>query len=142
MSQGLDRASARKQFFRYALIGLASNALLYGAYLALTLVGMEPKLAMTVLYAAGIAQTFVFNRRWTFRHGGSRGPAFARYCAAYALGYVVNFLALLLLVDRLGYAHQLVQGVMVVLLALALFALQKFWVFRSASAVPPDAIGP
>jgi putative flippase GtrA len=104
----------------------------------LTRIGAEPKLAMTLLYAAGVAQTFVFNKRWSFRHGGLHGPAFVRYCAAYAIGYVVNFLALLLLVDRLRYPHQLVQGVMIVLLALMLFALQKFWVFRPAPSFPSD----
>ena len=134
----MSRDSTRAQFVRYALVGLASNALLYAAYLVLTRIGAEPKLAMTLLYAAGVAQTFVFNKRWSFRHGGLHGPAFVRYCAAYAFGYVVNFLALLLLVDQLRYPHQLVQGVMIVLLALMLFALQKFWVFRPAPSFPSD----
>lgn len=128
----------RVQLFRYAVVGLASNALLYGAYLALTRLGVEPKLAMTLLYAAGVAQTFLFNKRWSFRHGGTHGPAFVRYCAAYALGYGINFVALLLLVDRLGYPHQLVQGVVVVSLALMLFSLQKFWVFRQAPSLPSN----
>jgi putative flippase GtrA len=126
----VSQNSVRVEFVRYVLVGIISNVLLYGAYIALTFAGTEPKLAMTILYAAGVAQTFAFNRRWSFRHGGSSRPALARYCAAYALGYAINYLALAHLVDRLGYAHQLVQGVMVVLLALGLFALQKFWVFR------------
>ena len=128
----------RVQLLRYAVVGLASNALLYGAYLALTRLGVEPKLAMTLLYAAGIAQTFLFNKRWSFRHGGMHGPAFVRYCAAYALGYAINFVALLLLVDRLGYPHQLVQGVVVVSLAVMLFSLQKFWVFRHGPSLPSN----
>ena len=113
--------SVQGQFVRYALVGLASNAL---------------------LYVVGVLQTFLFNKRWSFRHGGMHGPAFVRYCAAYVIGYVVNFVALLLLVDRLGWPHQLVQGVMIVLLALMLFALQKFWVFRptrSYASEPSDA---
>jgi putative flippase GtrA len=130
--------SVQGQFIRYALVGLASNALLYAAYLVLTRLGAEPKLAMTLLYLTGVLQTFVFNKRWSFRHGGLHGPAFVRYCAAYALGYVVNFVALALLVDRLGWPHQGVQGVMIVLLALMLFALQKFWVFRPAASFPSD----
>ena len=130
--------SVRGQFIRYALVGLVSNALLYAAYLVLTRLGTEPKLAMTLLYVAGVAQTFVFNKRWSFRHGGLHGPAFVRYCAAYALGYVVNFLALLLLVDHLAWPHQLVQGVMIFLLALMLFALQKFWVFRPTPPFPSE----
>jgi putative flippase GtrA len=134
----LNQHSVRVQFIRYALVGLASNALLYGFYIALTSIGTEPKLAMTLLYALGVAQSFVFNKRWSFRHGGRFRPTFARYCATYAVGYVINFFALLLLADRLGFPHQLVQGIMIVLLAFMLFALQKLWVFRDAVRFPID----
>jgi putative flippase GtrA len=113
-----------------------SNALLYVAYLGLTSVSVESKVAMTLLYAVGVAQTFFFNKRWSFRHCGTHGSAFARYCMSYALGYVINLLALFVLVDHLGYPHQVVQGVLVLSLAVILFLLQKFWVFRSTSNLP------
>lgn len=121
------------QFIRYATVGLASNIVLYLAYLALTTAGVESKLAMTLLYVLGVVQTFAFNKRWSFRHGGLRGPAFVRYCASYALGYLINLGVLLVLVDRLGYPHQVVQGVVILALAILLFLLQKYWVFRPAA---------
>ncbi len=133
--------TALRQFLRYGLVGLISNAVLYLVYLALTAVGTEPKLAMTLLYALGVAQTFMFNKHWSFRHGGKHGPAFARYCMSYGLGYVINYLALFVLVDHLGYPHQIVQGVLVLSLAVMLFLLQKFWIFRSNTSLP-TAIGP
>lgn len=117
------------QFIRYVTVGLVSNGVLFAAYLLLTTVSMGPKLAMTLLYALGVIQTFFFNMRWSFRHGGTHGPAFVRYCASYALGYGLNLAALWVLVDRLGYPHQIVQGIMILALALMLFVLQKFWVF-------------
>jgi len=126
-------AHTRGQFVRYSLVGLTSNLLLYLAFLGLTAAGMEHKIAMTLLYAVGVAQTFIFNKRWSFRHGGMHGPAFMRYCISYGLGYAVNLLALLVLVDRMGYPHEIVQGVMVLSLAVMLFLLQKFWVFRQAA---------
>jgi putative flippase GtrA len=119
------------QLVRYAFIGLLSNAILYLAYLALTALGVETKLAMTVLYAVGVAQTFIFNKRWTFRHDGSHRSAFVRYCISYALGYFINLLVLYVLVDCLHYPHQIVQGAMIFWLAAMLFLLQKFWVFRT-----------
>ena len=120
---------AAGQFIRYVTVGLASNGVLFAAYLLLTTVGMGPKPAMTLLYAMGVIQTFFFNKRWSFRHGGNHGPAFVRYCASYALGYGLNLAALWVLVDRLGYPHQIVQGIMILALAMMLFLLQKFWVF-------------
>jgi putative flippase GtrA len=124
---------------RYGIVGLLSNAVGFLLYLGITAAGMEPKLAMTVLYAVGVAQTFFFNKRWSFRHGGTHGPAFVRYCLSYVLGYLINLVALFIFVDQLGYPHQIVQGVLVLSLAVMLFLLQKFWVFRSTSTQPATA---
>ena len=119
------------QLVRYGIVGVLSNAIGFLLYLAMTAAGMEPKLAMTLLYAIGVAQTFYFNKRWSFRYGETQRPAFVRYCVSYALGYVINLIALWVLVDNLGYPHQIVQGALVLSLAVLLFVLQKFWVFRT-----------
>ncbi len=123
----------QRQLIRYALVGLASNLLCYLVYLGLTSAGVSPKLAMSALYAVGVAQTFVFNKRWTFEHDGGQQAAFYRYCVAYGLGYVFNLATLYLLVDRYGFRHQVVQGGMILVLAITLFLAQKFWVFRAAT---------
>ena len=122
----------QQQFIRYSVVGLASNLLCYLVYLGLTKLGMNPKLAMSLLYALGVMQTFVFNKRWTFEHAGPRRTVFYRYCTAYGLGYLFNLAVLYLTVDLLGYPHQLIQGIMILTLAMMLFLAQKFWVFRGA----------
>lgn len=126
------------QFMRYGIVGVASNGLLYLGYLGLTWLGVGHKLAMTVLYCVGVMQTFVFNRSWTFRHDGHTGQAFRRYVIAYLLGYGLNFFALLLFVDHLGWPHQVVQGGMILVLACFLFVLQRFWVFACPPEVCPE----
>ena len=120
---------ALTQFSRYAIVGLASNAIGYVLYIVLTGVGLGPKLAMSLVYGIGIVQTFLFNKRWTFGHLGAHGSVFARYCFVYGLGYVINLLALILLVDRAGLQHQWVQGAMILVVAVVLFAAQRYWVF-------------
>lgn len=137
-----ERSLALRQLLRYALVGLASNALLYLLYLLAVHLGLDPKLAMTLLYLWGVLQSFVFNKRWTFGHGGHAGPVLLRYLCACGLGYALNLLVLYLWVDRWGHDHQWVQGVMVLLLAALLFVLQKFWVFRERGAGPAPAPGP
>lgn len=120
-----------KQFIRYAIVGLASNAIAYLIYIVLTRLGMGPKIAMSLLYALGVMQTFVFNKRWTFDHRGAHAAVFIRYCITYGLGYVINLMALFFLVDQQGYPHEIVQGAMIFSLAVMLFLLQKFWVFQT-----------
>lgn len=124
-------AETRGQFVRYALVGLGSNLLLYLAYLLLTSLGVGHKTAMSLIYAVGVAQTFLFNRHWSFRHLGGLQSSFARYLFSYAFGYALNFAVLWLAVDQLGLPHQIVQGVMVFAVALLMFLMQKYWVFAS-----------
>ena len=122
-----------RQLLRYGIIGLVFNGLGFLLYLTLTHFGMGPKLAMSLLYAIGVLQTFVFNKQWTFAHQGTHGAAFVRYCTVYGMGYFVNWAALFLLVDKLGLPHQLVQCVMIFVVAAMLFMALKFWVFHKAS---------
>ena len=127
---------AAPQLTRYVIVGLVSNAVLYVFYLGLTAAGMGHKLAMTLLYALGVVQTFVFNRRWTFRFRGAVPGAAVRYLAAYAAGYAANFLSLYVFVDRLGVPHQAVQGASILAVAVLIFAMQKYWVFAPADPQP------
>lgn len=122
------------QLVRFGIVGLVSNGLLFVFYLALTHAGMGPKLAMTIAYVTGLAQTFVFNRRWTFEHRGAASAALVRYVATYGVGYVLNLIALTLLVDRAGLPHAPVQGATILCVAAQVFLMQKFWVFRPVVA--------
>ena len=124
---------AHKQFFRYAVVGLASNAVSYLLYLVATWLGIGPKTAMTWIYLLGVLQAFFFNKKWSFRFAGAMAPAFVRYAAAYAMGYIVNLLALIVLVDQVGLPHQLIQGAMIVFVAVMLFLAQRYWVFPQTS---------
>lgn len=119
-----------KQFIRYIAVGLASNAVLYLFYLLVTWLGVGPKTAMTVLYILGVLQTFVFNKKWSFRFAGAATPALVRYATVYVLGYVIQFLTLMVLVDQVGLPHQWVMAGLILFMAVFLFMGQKFWVFR------------
>lgn len=118
-----------QQLIRYTLVGLASNGVAYILYLSLTYYGMGHKTTMTLLYVMGVAQTFYFNRGWTFEHNGKISSALIRYIIVYALGYFFNFALLVVFVDHLGWIHQWVQGGAILLMAIFLFLAQKFWVF-------------
>lgn len=119
------------QFVRYGVIGIVSNSVLYVAYLGLTYVGVGHKTSATIAYALGVLQTFLFNRSWSFRDSGAGGPALARYIAAYVSGYLLNIAVLIVLVNRAGFPHWVVQGAMIIVLAMGLFLIQKLWVFQS-----------
>ena len=117
------------QFTRYLIVGLVSNAILYLGYLGLTAFGMGHKLAMTALYVLGVSQTFFFNRSWSFQDTGSIRGVFVKYAAVYGTGYAINWSLLWLFVDELGLPHQVIQGILIFLVAIFIFSSLRFWVF-------------
>ncbi|HUQ38266.1 MAG TPA: GtrA family protein [Aestuariivirga sp.] len=117
------------QLVRYGLVGLAINLLLYCGYLLVTYMGLEPKISMSLIYITGVVIGFFGHRQWTFSHGGKVSHAMWRYALAHFLGYSINFLLLLGLVDYLAYPHELVQGAAILIVAAFLFVVFKYWVF-------------
>lgn len=127
------------QFARFVLVGLVSNVVLFLCYLGLTELGVGHKTAMSALYLIGVMQTYFANKKWSFRYDGSGYGPFARYLATYGVGYAANLSALVVFVDGLRLPHQLVQGVMIVVVAISLFLLQKYWVFRQPRLAPGES---
>lgn len=118
-----------RQLIRYGLVGVVSNLTIYIVYLLITFLGVEPKLAMTLVYIIGASIGFIGNRKWTFAHRGDSASAVLRYVLAHLFGYLLNFLILFSFVDRLGYAHQWVQAVAIIVVAGFLFIVFKYFVF-------------
>jgi len=121
------------QILKYALVGVFTNLFGYAVYLALTYFFDAPKLIMTVLYFFSALVGFFANRRLTFCHDGHVGVAGFRYLIVQSLGYVLNFLMLFVFVDLFGVAHQLVQAVAIVVVAVFLFVLLRVCVFAPQS---------
>lgn len=124
------------QFIRYVLVGLALNAALYTAYLLLTWASMGTEAAMTITVSVGTLLSFFANRNLTFRHRGDRGGALRRFLACYAILYLIDFVALWVFARQMAFPHQIVQGCAVIVLPLAGFIMQRYWIFRAADGIP------
>jgi putative flippase GtrA len=138
VTRTIDAPVIRRQFTRWFVVGVTTNAALYLAYIALTRSLLTPKVAMSVVYVTGVVIGFIANRSWSFGHTGPAQSAFLRYVAAYALGYVVNYVGLHVGIVVLGVPHELVQAVMIVVVAAMTFVMQKYYVF--AAQPDPDSL--
>lgn len=124
------------QLIRYGLVGVGSNLAVYFGYLLITYLGFDPKAAMTLMYILGASIGFIGNRTWTFSHRGDSSSAALRYLLAHLFGYLLNFIILDVFVDRVGYLHQWVQGVAIVVVAGFLFVIFKYLVFPERNQAP------
>lgn len=119
------------QLFRYGIVGIGSNIGLYVFYLLITSYAIQPRVAAALSYVSGATIAFLVNRQWTFAYRGNFNRALVRYAVSHLLGFFLNFLIIHIFFERLGYAHQLVQGVAVVVVAGFLFVAFKYFVFPS-----------
>jgi hypothetical protein len=125
--------SSLRQLFRFGLVGIAINLAGYLVYLLVTFVGLTPKITMTLMYCIGATAGFWGNRQLAFMHQGSLLGSGVRYLVAHGFGYLINLTILVVFVDRLGFAHQWVQGVAIFVVAGFLFLAFKFFVFTQLS---------
>lgn len=123
----------RQQFIRYVVIGVGLNAAFYLIYLLLSWRLLESRSAMTLTFCAGTLSSFLANRNITFQHRGGNLGALLRFLASYAVLYAINVGALWFFYERVGVAHQLVQGAVMLVLPLLGFTMQKYWVFPHAA---------
>lgn len=121
-----------RQLLRFAIVGAFSNLIGYLLYILITSLGAAPKLAMTILYCVGVLIGFVGNRRYAFAHRGRLMAAGWRYLLAHGLGYLINLAIQIVLVDHLGYPHQLAQALGICVVAAFLFVAFKYFVFSNA----------
>ena len=121
------------QLVRFGIIGLLQNGAAYAVYLLFTWIGFDPKLVVGITYPLAMLVSFLGNKKYTFSHKGGTTGAGIRFLIAHAVSYSLNLGMLYLLVDKMGYPHQLVQLAAIFICAAFLFVALKFFVFRSTA---------
>ena len=137
--RSLPRVSA--QFGRFLAVGLSNTALSFVVYAAL--VEIVPYwIAGALAFAAGAANGYVLNRRWTFGGAPDSGGARMRYLAV-QLGGLAAFTALLrLLVSDAGIHRLWAYAVAVLPVTAGSFLANRGWTFRAPRSSPPARFSP
>ena len=118
-----------KQFAKYIAVGALSNGFAYGLYIIFTLLGINPVIAMTLVYGLAGFIAFAVNRGWTFRSHASLSGSALRYLISLSIGYGTSFTILSLLYLQLGLPHQAAQLIAMVIVGIELFLLSRYYVF-------------
>lgn len=79
------------QFVKYCIVGALNTMVCLGViFVCKSLVGVNPYLSNILGYAAGLINSFLWNKQWVFRtHGGYSREAL-RFLAGFALCYVMQ----------------------------------------------------
>ena len=119
------------KLLRYGCVGAIINAIGFALYILLTGHGVSATWAMTTLYLAGIAAGYFAHRTLSFGSVRRHRLAAPAYIGAHLVGYFTNLALLIVFAELLGFPHQWVQFCAIGIVALELFVLMNWLVFRS-----------
>lgn len=121
-----------RQFVIFAMVGVANTAVHYCVFLLLLHAFSVPALiASGIGYCAGVANSYVLNKTFTFRQSGAaNGVEFARFALINGVSLGINLGVMKLVLTTTTLRPEFAQIVAIGASLLANFAGSRWWVFR------------
>jgi len=127
---GGEKKAFLRELVAFHIVGVLNTAITYGIYSLLVALGIDYRLALFLEYCFGTTFSFLMNRRYTFRHGGRvTARMLASMIGSYAAVLGLNFVLLVLFVERFGMNEYAGQFFALAASVAASFVAQKFLVF-------------
>lgn len=128
--------STLTQFVMFCLVGLVNTALHALVFVLLfRLLGVHYLAATAAGYSAGVLNSFVLNRRWTFRRtAGNRRREMSRFVVVNLVSLGINVFALHALVAVASLTEEVALLLAIGCSTTANFAGNKYWTFQGAAA--------
>ena len=131
LSSRRDAAAVALQWLRFATVGASNTALSWCLYALLEHVGVHYLLASGLAFVAGALNSYVLNRRWTFRSRGRRVPEALRFGVVQCAGLALDIWLLYGLVHDAGINHLVAQALVFPVASVTTFMLSRRWAFAA-----------
>lgn len=119
-----------RQLMTFAGVGVVATAVHYAVLIAFVEgVGLSAVTAALLGFAAGGTVSYCLNRRHTFETRRSHEAAIWRFASVAAVGFVLTYLLMSLLVDRGGFPYLIAQALTTCIVMLWGFAAHRAWTF-------------
>jgi putative flippase GtrA len=128
---GAARAPILRQLIRFGLVGCANTALSWCAYALLVRAGVHVLAGSAIAWTAGAVNSYVLNRRWTFRSHGRWTPEIVRFGVVQCAGLALDVVLLAALTRDARVGELLAQALVYPVATVATFALSRQWAFAS-----------
>lgn len=122
-----------KQAIKYGIVGV-SNTLITMAviWIMMKLFGCREGLSNLTGYVAGLLNSFVWNKQWTFKASSSGWTRSAiRFGVAFVVCYLLQYALVVFLNARLSIDHYYNHLIGMVFYTVLNFVMNKFYTFRT-----------
>ena len=119
------------QGYKFILVGMLNAVIGLGSiYSTYNLLGLNYKLANVLGYGCGIVNSFIWNRRWTFRSKKDPKPQVLLFFLMFGVSYGLNLGATVLCVEVIGIPPNIAQLVGIFFYTTSNFFGNKYVTFR------------
>lgn len=119
---------------KFGFVGLSATVIHIGMlFFLVEQWGMGPVLASIPAFLTALVISFLINHHWTFVVKGTYGRYFFRYVAVSVVGLILNIAIMYGTVSLLHQSYVVGLGMVVILVPLASFFLQRNWTFSDTS---------
>jgi putative flippase GtrA len=122
------------QWLRFVVVGASNTLLSWCVYAVLEHVGVHYLLASGLAFVLGALNSYVLNRRWTFRSRGRRAPEVVRFGVIQCVGLGIDVALLYVLTQDAGIHHLIAQALVFPVASAVTFGLSRQWAFAAGRA--------
>ncbi|MGA2667103.1 MAG: GtrA family protein [Patescibacteria group bacterium] len=131
MNSLLKRRGVR-QFVKFGVVGVSSTVIDWGIYLLLTRFTLIFYLiAKVVSFAVSVINSYIWNRRWTFRsYDPNKLHQFSKFMVVALVGLGLNTLIMYLVVSWFHWRDIIGLALATLIVLFWNFLINKFWTFK------------
>lgn len=123
-----------RQFVTFTGVGLIAAVAHFAVLIALVEGGgISPVIATLWAFLAGVAVSYLLNRRYTFRSGRPHRAAAPRFFAVSAVGFVLNGAVMWFLIGFWAVPYLVAQVAASTLVLIWNFSANRWWTFRAGA---------
>lgn len=118
---------------KFAIVGVANTLLDMGLFALLAhILGVNIYFSQFISYSAGVLNSYVFNRKWTFKSSERFfSPTLIRFLLLNVAMLLLSMVLLWLFADVMGLHKLIAKCVNVAITLAASFVINRLWVFSS-----------
>lgn len=119
-----------RQEIRFLIVGAINTVVGYGTYAILLFISYPYLIANTISMIVGVANSYLWNRFFTFKSKGKAASEIVRFSFVYLISYCCSMLFLYLIVGQLGMNAYIAGGLNIIVTTLISWFGHKNFSFK------------
>ncbi len=119
-----------KHISRFIFVGILNFFVSYGVYFILLYFNIYYILALLISSVIGIAHSFIWNKKWTFKSKGDVWKESLRFISVYGIAFLINLVILAIFVEKMMFNPKIAQLLALGVVSIISFYGHKYWSFR------------